>query len=147
MNQFEPRVPEAFKERWSRDVYFVYFYYIRFLCFICWGPRIKSVDFFCGKSASQPINTEVMCMIYKPWIVESPTNNYMRWRKTLEGALGENILSQGTVGCTPNNVPMVFIVFNLGILGDYKTHYIGLISGFPMTGYAGIGVHPCLSPD
>ena len=82
--------------------------------------------FCCGKSAHQPINTEVMCMIYKPWIVASPTNNYMRWRKTLEGALGEHILSQGTIQCTPNSVPMVFIVFNLGILGDYKTHYIGL---------------------
>ena len=28
---------------------------------------------------------------------------------------------QGTVGCTFNvRVPMVFIVFNLGILGDYN---------------------------
>ncbi len=40
------------------------------------------------------------------------------------------VLSQGTIGCTPNNVSMVFIVFNLGILGDnlpINTHYIGLI--------------------
>ena len=29
---------------------------------------------------------------------------------------------QGTIGCTPNNVPMVFIVFDLGILGDEITH-------------------------
>ena len=27
---------------------------------------------------------------------------------------------QGTIECTPNSVPMVFIVFNLGILGDYN---------------------------
>ena len=31
-----------------------------------------------------------------------------------------NGLNQGTIGCTPNSVPMVFIVFNLGILGDYN---------------------------
>ena len=39
-------------------------------------------------------------------------------------------VNQGTMGCTPNSVPMVFIVFNLGILGDnlpINTHYIGLI--------------------
>ena len=29
--------------------------------------------------------------------------------------------AQGTIGCTPNvRVPMVVIVFNLGILGDYN---------------------------
>ena len=33
----------------------------------------------------------------------------------------------GTIGCTPNSVPMVFVVFNLGILGDnlpINTHVI-----------------------
>ncbi len=29
-----------------------------------------------------------------------------------------NGTNQGTIGCTPNSVPMVFLVFNLGILGD-----------------------------
>ncbi len=41
---------------------------------------------------------------------------------------------QGTIGCTPNSVPMVFIVFILGILGDnlpINTHDIGLYRDFP----------------
>ena len=32
--------------------------------------------------------------------------------------------NQGTIGCTPNSVPMVFIMYllcSLGILGDYNT--------------------------
>ena len=37
------------------------------------------------------------------------------------------------------------------IFGDQKTHkyprYRAYSSGFPMTGYVGIGVHPCLSPE
>ena len=37
-------------------------------------------------------------------------------------------INQGTIGCTPNvRVPMVYIVFNLGILGDnlpMNTHVI-----------------------
>ena len=49
----------------------------------------------------------------------------------LYGSQYDSYFYQGTIGCTPNSVPMVFIVFNLGILGDEKTHkyplYIGLI--------------------
>ena len=42
--------------------------------------------------------------------------------------------------------------FNLGILGDFLTHKyprdVGLISsGFPMTGYVGLGVHPTNFPE
>ena len=40
----------------------------------------------------------------------------------------QTTISQGSIGCTPNvRVPMVFIVFNLGILGDnlkINTHVI-----------------------
>ena len=38
-------------------------------------------------------------------------------------------LYQGTIGCTPNSVPMVFIVFSRDSWGLYtiNTHYIGLI--------------------
>ena len=50
----------------------------------------------------------------------------------------QNSFPQGTRGCTPNvRVPMVFIVFNLGIVGDEKTYnylryYIVFVfSGFP----------------
>ena len=55
------------------------------------------------------------------------------------------------VGCTPNSVPMVFIVIvfsrdSCGLTHKYPLYrvYIG-ISHFP--GYVGPGVHPCLSPD
>ena len=39
------------------------------------------------------------------------------------------LLSQGTIGCTPNSVPMVFIVFSRDSWGllPINTHYIGFI--------------------
>ena len=46
---------------------------------------------------------------------------------------------QGTIGCTPNSVPIVFIVFSRDSWGQRTHKYpraIGLIFGFPMTGYA-----------
>ena len=50
-----------------------------------------------------------------------------------------------------HQLPMIFIVFNLGILEynpEIPTWYRAYSSGFPMTGYVGIGgPHPCLSPD
>ncbi len=52
---------------------------------------------------------------------------------------------QGTIGCTPSSVPMVFIVFNLGILGDQKTHRYprakgAFCPGFPIfRGTLGLG--------
>ena len=44
-----------------------------------------------------------------------------------------------------------YLLCSLGILGDEKTHKypraIGLIEGFPMTGYVGPGgPHPCRTP-
>ena len=52
-------------------------------------------------------------------------------------------LYQGTMGCTPNvRVPMVFIVFGLGILGDnlpINTHYIGISHRGTL-----VGVHPTI---
>ncbi len=60
---------------------------------------------------------------------------------------------QGTIGCTPNSVPMVSIVFYrdswqfLGIVTHTYPLYRAYITGFPMKGaHVGIGVHPCLSP-
>ena len=52
-------------------------------------------------------------------------------------------MSQGTIGCKPNSVPMEFIVFNLGILGDENTHKypraIGLIyPRLPNTSWEGV---------
>ena len=59
--------------------------------------------------------------------------------------IGE-LLIQGTIGCTPNRVPMVFVVLSLEILGDYdpiNTHYIGLIYGISHRGTL-VGVHPTI---
>ena len=58
-------------------------------------------------------------------------------------------VSRDKEGCTPNvRVPMVFIVFNLGILGDENTHkyplyraYIGISHGGTL-----VGVHPTIYP-
>ncbi len=53
------------------------------------------------------------------WILSAnvtPTNNI--YIHIYHKSFPSNI--QGTIGRTPNSVPMVFIVFNLGILGDYK---------------------------
>ncbi len=50
--------------------------------------------------------------------------------------------SQGTIGCTPNSVPMVFIVFSRDSWGlqPITTHYLGLINrDFPFRGTLGFG--------
>ena len=43
---------------------------------------------------------------------------------------------QGTIGCIPDSIPMVFSWCSLGILGDFFTHKypraVGLVYGFPI---------------
>ena len=52
---------------------------------------------------------------------------------------------KGQLGVPPKSVPMVFVVFNLGILGDEITHKYprdirrAYNPGFPMMGYVGRG--------
>ena len=48
------------------------------------------------------------------------------------------VVSRDKDGCTPDSVPMVFIVFNLGILGDEKTHKYPLYTAY-IIGYVGRG--------
>ena len=55
-------------------------------------------------------------------------------------------------GCTSFTYvyPKYLLCSTLGFLGIISYKYprdIGLTWGFPMTGYVGIGVHPCLSPE
>ena len=48
------------------------------------------------------------------------------------------VVSRDKDECTPDSVPMVFIVFNLGILGDEKTHKYPLYRAY-FIGYVGRG--------
>ena len=49
---------------------------------------------------------------------------------------------QGTIGCTANSVPMVFIVFNLGILGDEITHKYLLYRAYIRISHKGTSNYP-----
>ena len=50
---------------------------------------------------------------------------------------------QGTIGCTPKSVPMVFSWCSLGILGDYN-HQYPLYRAYIGISHRGtlVGVHP-----
>ena len=72
-----------------------------------------------------------------PWVVPPPSNSdhqdyYIFSRDPYKPSFATVTGRGDNPRCTPNvRVPMVFIVFNLGILGDEKTHKypraIGLI--------------------
>ena len=47
---------------------------------------------------------------------EQPSSKGIRYKALIPSEKSQ--LSRDKDGCTPNSVPMVFIVFNLGILGD-----------------------------
>ncbi len=55
---------------------------------------------------------------------------------------------QGTIGCTPNSVPMVFIVFSRDSGGflPIHTHYIGIYRAYIGISHRGtlVGVHPTI---
>ena len=59
---------------------------------------------------------------------------------------GANV--QGTIGCTPYSVPMVFIVFSRDSGGflPIHTHYIGIYRAYIGISHRGtlVGVHPTI---
>ena len=67
-------------------------------------------------------------------------------RDSFHNFLPMSFFSQGTIGCTPNSVPMVFIVFSskflVIIIHKYPLYkaYIGISHSFNV----GPGVHPII---
>ena len=65
-------------------------------------------------------------------------------------ALSARFSAYGQLGVPLTYVYPWYLLCSLGILGDYNPQiplYRAYITGFPMTGYVGIGVRPCLSPE